>query len=331
MKNLKKSALVIFISALLIFVLAGCGKPAAEKTSESNPTIRVAALKGPTGMGMVGLMEADERGETASDYTFLIMDSPDDLVGKIVSGDVDVAAIPTNLALVLYNKTQGALQLAAVNTLGVLSVLENGDSIETVADLKGKTIYTSGKGATPDYILHFLLKENGLEEGDVTINYSLQHAELATSMAAGDVAVGLLPQPHVTTAMMKNNNLRIALDITQEWSKVSNNNKLGMGAIVVRKDFVEKNKNSFDGFLQEYEKSVRFVNEQVDDAAKLITKYQILPGEAIAKKAIPKSNIVFIEAREAKPFLQEFYEILFEANPKSVGGKLADDEFYYRK
>ena len=331
MKNLKKSAWVIFISALLIFALAGCGKPAAEKTAESNPTIRVAALKGPTGMGMVGLMEADERGETASDYTFLIMDSPDDLVGKIVSGDVDVAAIPTNLALVLYNKTQGALQLAAVNTLGVLSVLENGDSIESVADLKGKTIYTSGKGATPDYILHFLLKENGLEEGDVAINYSLQHAELATSMAAGDVAVGLLPQPHVTTAMMKNNNLRIALDITQEWSKVSNNNKLGMGAIVVRKDFVEKNKSSFDGFLQEYEKSVRFVNEQVDDAAKLITKYQILPNEAIAKKAIPKSNIVFIEAREAKPFLQEFYEILFEANPKSVGGKLADDEFYYRK
>ena len=331
MKSVKKGACAIIISALFIFAMAGCSKPTTGKATEPDTTIRVATLKGPTGMGMVELMEADELGKAANDYTFLIMDSPDNLVGKIVSGDVDVAALPTNLALVLYNKTQGALQLAAVNTLGVLSVLENGNSIETVADLKGKTVYTSGKGATPDYILQFILKENGLKEGDVAINYNLQHTELATSMAAGDVEVGLLPQPHVTTAMMKNNNLRVALDITEEWSKVANNNKLGMGAIVVRKDFVEKNKNSFDAFLQEYVKSVNFVNQQTDEAAKLMTKYQILPNEAIAKKAIPKSNIVFIDAREAKLFLQGFYEILFEANPKSVGGKLADDEFYYQQ
>lgn len=336
--NLKKGLALLLMTALILGI-AACGKVVAPGTSTQVETpkektkIKVAALKGPTGMGMVELMQSHEAGDAGLDYEFTLVGSPDDLVGKIISGEVDVAAVPTNLALVLHNRTEGAVQLAAVNTLGVLYMIENGDTVHSMNDLKGKTVYTSGKGASPDYIFQYILQKNQLTaDKDVMLDYKLQHAELAAALAAGDVNLGLLPQPHVTTALMKNQNLRIALDITEEWTKVvENQGKLAMGAIIVQKEFAENHQEAFNVFLEEYKKSVDFVNTHADEAAVLIEKYEILPNAAIAKKAIPYSNIVYIDAQEAKPFLQDFYQILFNFDPKSIGGKLADEGFYYKK
>lgn len=344
-----------FAVAVALFAsLTGCGqgqnqqangpssppKESAEKTQQpaetakkAKTTMRVGALKGPTGMGMAQLMEQDAQGAAALEYDFTVLDSPDDLTGKIINGEVDAAAIPTNAALALYNKTNGAVQLAAVNTLGVLFVLENGDAIRSIADLKGKTVHTGGKGATQDFAFRYILQKNGLDpDKDVTLDYKLQHADLAAAAAAGDAKIALLPQPHVTTAMMKNPQLRIALDVTKEWEKAAGDaGKLAMGCIVVQKKFAQANKEALGAFLDEYKQSIAFVNGQADQASELIAKYAILPNANVAKKAIPLSNIVYIDAQEAKSFLEKFYKVLYDFEPKSVGGKLADEGFYYSR
>jgi NitT/TauT family transport system substrate-binding protein len=338
MYNFKKALTVLLVIALM-FAFTACQKQPApvdqpgEQEPQQKTLIRVATLKGPTGMGMVHLMESNEEGNTALDYEFEVLGSPDDLVGKIISGEVDVATVPTNLAMVLYNRTQGQIQLAAVNTLGVLYLLENGDSIQSVEDLKGKTVFTTGKGASPDYMLRNILKKNNLEEDkDVILEYKLQHTELAAAMAAGDVKIGLLPQPHVTTAMMRNKDLRIALDLTQEWKKVmGENSKLIMGTLIVQKSFAQENKEAFNKFLDEYKESVAFVNSKQQEAAALMEKFEILPNAQVALRAIPYSSIVFIDAMEAKEQLDELYQILFEFDPRSVGGKLADGDFFYKR
>jgi len=302
------------------------------KEAINHPVVRVGTLKGPTGMGMVRLMDQSEKGETALDYTFEILDSPDELVSKIISGEVDVAAVPTNVALLLYNKTEGKVMVTAVNTLGVLSLLENGNEIHQISDLKNKTVYVSGKGASPDFILQFLLKEAGLViNQDVELAYNLQHADLAAAMVEGDVAIGLLPQPHVTTAMMKNPELRIAVDMTSVWEETNDGNQLAMGVLVAQTEFARTNKETLNLFLEEYKASVTYVNENMDEAAMLIETTGILPNAAIAKQAIPLSNIVYMDANEARPFLDAYYEVLYDFEPNSIGGKLAEDAFYYEK
>ncbi len=303
-----------------------------EKDNEEKTTIRVAALMGPTGMGMVELMEKAEENEGMNRYDFTIMASPDDLMGKIISGEVDVAAVPSNLASVLYNRTEGAVRLAAVNTLGVLYLLENGEGIQTMEDLKGKTVAVSGKGSTPEYVFNYLLQEKGLTpNADVMIDFKLQHGDLAAAMVAGDIELALLPEPHVTTVLAKNEKVRIALDITEEWENVTRGSSLPMGAIIVQKDFVSRNKEAFDRLLEEYQQSVNFVNNEKERASELIVKYNILPNQNIALNSISNSNIVFLDGKDAKESLEVFYNILFEFEPKALGGKLPDEGFYYER
>lgn len=319
--------LVIILSAM---VFAACDN---NKVENETVTVKVATLKGPTGMGMVKMMENNEKNEGDVNYEFVVSGAPDELTGKVISGEVDIVALPTNLASVIYKKTQGKIQLAAVNTLGVLYILENGNEINNISDLKGKKIYASGKGATPDYVLQYLLKENRINPGkDVEIDFSMQHADLSAAVVAGDAEIALLPQPHVTTALMKNKEVRIALDMTQEWEKVTGEtSKLAMGCIVVRKEFAQKYKNALDKFLQEYKESVDWVNANPADAGVLVEKHGILPKAKLAEMAIPKCNIVFIDANESRELLDGFYKVLFDFNPASVGGELPDEEFYYIK
>ncbi|SCZ06441.1 ABC transporter substrate-binding protein [Alkaliphilus peptidifermentans] len=342
---LKKAVTLICIT-FFVLTISSCSLVKDSKTTDEATynndngiipvekiNFNVGALKGPTGMGMVELIDKSENGDSSLKYNFTLVGSPDDLVGKIINGEVDVAAIPTNLALLLYNRTEGKVQLVAVNTLGVLYILENGNSINTMDDLKGKTVYTSGKGASPDYIFQYIMRENNLIiDKDVILDYKLQHSELAAALVEGDVDIALLPQPHVTSAIMKNEKLRIALDITEEWNSVmSTNGELAMGCIIVQRKFAEENPDALRIFLDEYKQSVIFVNYEIDKAAELIEKYHILPNAAIAKRAIPYSNIVYLDAQEAKSFLQEYYKVLFDFDPKSVGGRLADEGFYYKK
>jgi len=327
---MSKGKYTILITLLIsIIVLSACSGAGSQDGPEK---IRVAALNGPTGMGMVKMMEDAQVNEDSS-YEFSTYGAPDELLGKVINGEVDIAALPTNMASVIYNKTDGQIKLAAINTLGVLYVLEDGNEINSIEDLKGKKINVSGKGATPDFILQYLLKEHGLDpEKDVELDFSMQHADLAAAVAAGDAKIALLPQPHVTSALMKNENIRIALDITQEWEKVvGETNPLPMGCIVVQKEFAEKYPAVLDDFMNQYEDSVKWVNENHGEAGQLIEKHGILPNAKLAEKAIPKCNIVFLAGEEAKSPMNEFLKILLELNPASVGGELPGEDFYYIK
>lgn len=306
-----------------------------EPTPQPRVSVNIAALKGPTGIGMVQVMQQADAGETANDYTFTLAASPDEVAGALASGAVDIAAVPTNLAAVLYNKTGGKVQLAAINTLGVLYILENGDSIQSVADLKGKTIVASGKGATPEYALNYILAANGIDpEKDVTVDYKAEHAEALTLLASGNADIALLPEPNVTAALAKNDKLRVALDLTQLWDDAAalsgaEQSVMAMGALVVRAEFAKENPDVVASFMQEYQASVEFVNANVQDAAALVEKYEILPSAAVAAKAIPNCNIVFIDGAQMKQQSEGFYQVLFDANPSAVGGTLPDEAFYY--
>ena len=324
-----KFIILIMILAVSLMVLPACGSGNKGKTPE---TVRIAALNGPTGMGMAKLME-DAEADEDSKYEFSTYGAPDELLGKVINGEVDIAALPTNMASVIYNKTEGQIQLAAINTLGVLYVLEDGNEINSIEDLKGRKINVSGKGATPDFILQYLLKEHGIDpEKDVELDFSMQHADLAAAVAAGDAQIALLPQPHVTSAMMKNENVRIALDITEEWEKVvGGTNPLPMGCIVVQKEFAENFPNALNDFLTQYENSVKWVNENQEEAGQLIEKHVILPNGKLAQMAIPKCNIVFLDGEKAQSPMNEFLKILLELNPASVGGELPGEDFYYIK
>lgn len=325
----RRFVILIMLLAISLMIIPACN---GAKNGGKPDTIRVAALNGPTGMGMVKLME-DAESNNAVNYEFSTYGAPDELLGKVINGEVDIAALPTNMASVIYNKTEGQIQLAAINTLGVLYVLEEGDEINSIADLKGKKINVSGKGATPDYIIQYLLKENGIDpEKDIELDFSMQHADLAAAVASGDAKIALLPQPHVTSALLKNENVRIALDITEEWEEVlGDNNPLPMGCIVVQKEFAKSYPKALEDFLTQYENSVKWVNENHEEAGQLIEKHGILPNAKLAEKAIPKCNIVFLDGQKSQSPMDEFLKVLFELNPASVGGELPGEDFYYIK
>ena len=328
-----KKVTALLLVLMLVFSLAGCTEaPAVVPEQEKTPTlVRVSALKGPTGMGMAGLMRDADKGVTANDYEFTLASAPDDITGSIISGNVDIAAVPTNLASVIYNKTKGGVKLLALNTLGVLYILEDGESVSSIADLKGKTVYASGQGATPEYALNYILDKNGLKPGvDLTVEYKSEHSELATMIISDMADIVLLPEPFVTTVMMKKNTVRKAIDITAEWDAASaGKSALSMGCLVVSSEFAEKNPEAVDAFLKEYAASVNFVNTEVDEAAALIAEYGIVASAYIAKKAIPSCNIVCITGDEMKNATGGFLQVLFDSNPVSVGGKMPEDDFYY--
>lgn len=319
-KNLVKRIVAMITAAVMLFSLAAF---AACSKKQDDTEIRIAALKGPTGMGMVKL--ADK--QNYPNYTVSIEASPDALNPRIISGEVDVAAVPVNLASVLYNKLDGDISVLAVSTLGVLYVVEAGSEVNSVADLAGKTVYATGQGATPEYILNYLLDKNGVA-GSVEVNYVGEHAALATMLADGSAEIGMLPEPNVTSTLAGNDNLRIALNLTEEWNKVCST-ELVQGVVIARKSFVNEHPEAIEQFLREYEKSSAFVNENIDEAAKLIVDAGILGNVEIAKKAIPNCNISFSKGEAMHKAVEGMLAVLFEANPKSIGGKLPDKDFYY--
>ena len=323
-----KKLLALLLAAVMIFALVACTQDKAEDV-----TVRVAALKGPTGMGMVQLMENDSLGTTENDYEFTIAAGPEEVSAAVIAGTVDIAAVPVNLASVLFNKPDVDISFAAVNTRGVLYILENGNEINSLEDLKGKKLYATGQGATPQYILEHLLKENGFDlENDIEIEYIAEHAELATKLATGDAGIGIIPEPQVTSALTtakKNGNtdLRIAVNVTEEWGKISDS-ELVQGCIIVSNKFKEEHPEQFEAFMAEYKASAAFVVANPADASLLIEKHGIVPKAALAEKAIPNCNICCVDGDEGIAYMKGTLEVLYQANPKSVGGALPTDEFY---
>ena len=296
--------------------------------SLSAADVSVAALRGPTAMGLAKLMYDSENGVSDGNaYTFTLEGAPDAVVPMIVRGDVDIAAIPGNLASVLYQRTKGNVEVIGINTLGVLYIVENGSSVGSIEDLRGRTIYSAGKGATPEYALQYVLDAYGLEVGkDVYIEWKSEHAECVAALASDPQGVAMLPQPFATTAMMRDGNIRVALDLNELWQEKTGH-VLITGVTVARKDFIEADEDALAVFLSSYADSVEYVNGNAEGAS-LVGYYGIVP-EAVAEKAIPYCNIVLITGEEMKKALSGYLDILFSQNPQSVGGAVPGDDFYY--
>lgn len=340
------------ISILLIIVsilsLAGCSKSnttvsATEATTESTTSqdksadtktdINIAVLKGPTAIGMVKLMSDSELGNTDNNYNFTISATADEIVPKIVKGELDIAAVPANLSSVLFNNTEGKISVAAINTLGVLYVVQSdsNEQINSIQDLKGKTILSTGKGTTPEYVLNYILSSNGIDPtNDINIEYKSESAEVVANLQASDTNIAVLPEPYVTTAKSKIE-LKTVLDLTKEWDNIDSEGSLITGVVIARNEFLNENKKAFNKFLEEYKSSTEFVNNDIEQSSTLVEKYGIVPSADIAKKAIPNCNITFIEGNEMEQKLNGYLQILFNQNPKSIGGKLPDEKFYYKR
>lgn len=306
--------------------------PAPDAESEELPTsapesVRVMALSGPTAMGLTKLMDKTETEELPYDFT--IAAAVDEISPAIIQGNADICCVPANLGAVLCNKTEGGVTVLAVNTLGVLYLCENGNTVAEMSDLRGKTIYSAGKGATPEFALNYILSENGIDpENDVNIEWKSEHAECVAALAADEDGVAMLPQPFVTVAQTQNENITVVIDLNEEWDKLENGSALITGAVVARTEFVEAYPETVNSFLADYAYSVDFVNNNVAEAAQLVEKYGIIKA-AVAEKAIPKCNIVCITGAEMKEKLSGYYGVLFEQKPESVGGALPADSFYY--
>ncbi|NCB50429.1 MAG: ABC transporter substrate-binding protein [Clostridia bacterium] len=320
---MKRVKYLLLCMIMLTGILAGC----ASKTPAA---VNVGFLKGPTGIGAAWFMSEAENGAYDTEYAVTLESDASVIAASVISGDLDIAAVPTNVAAGIYNKTGGEVSILAVNTLGVLYIIENGDTVNSVADLSGRTIYATGQAANPEYVLDYILAQNGLEAGtDVFVEY-MTPDEVVTHMMAKDADLCMLPVPFVTTLLMKDADARTALDLTDEWAAVSDGSVLTQGCLVVRNGALED--DAIADFLSAYEESIAYMSDEanIDEAAALTMEYGIIGSEEIAKAAIPDSNIVFIAGAEAlKDCLAGYFDVLYAADPASIGGEIPDDGIYY--
>ena len=344
----------LLLSAAMLLGLAACGGTSSSVTASSEATseaasssaasseaaaeentlstagpVRIAGLKGPTTMGLVNLLPMQEDGTANLSYDLQLYGTADEIVPLLTKGELDMAAIPANLAATLYQKTDGAIQVMAVNTLGVLYVVEQGDTVHAVADLAGKTILSTGKGTTPEYVLRYILTQNGLDpDADVTIEFYSEAAEVTAQMALAEDAIAVLPQPYVTSASMQDDTLRVALDLTAEWEKVCDT-QLITGVTVVRTAYAQEHPDVVAAFLEDYAASVEAANTDLDGTAALCEAQGVVAKAAIAKAALPACNIVLVTGEEMKADVAGYAQVLYDADPAAVGGALPDDGFYY--
>lgn len=323
-----KKVISLLLAVLMVLSLAACGAK-DQPASDEKTTIRLATLKGPTGIGTVKLWADNDAKTTANDYTVTLCTDPTEVLNGMVAGSYDIAACALNMASVLYNKLDGNIQILAVNTLGTLYMLST-QEVADIAALAGKTVVTAGQGATPEYVLNYLLEKNGLTD-QVTVEFKSEHAEVATLAAAAtadDDTVYLLPEPNVTSALLQNQTLKTVLDLSAEFERASGVS-LAMGCIVAKKDFVEQNSAAVAAFLTEYKASVEYTSTNLDDTAALCETYGVIPKAAVAKQAIPRCSIACLTGADMQKTVTENLTVLLNANAQSVGGKLPGDDFWY--
>lgn len=332
-----KKLLAILLTLTLLFCFAGCGSnettssapEAASKPEYVGIDMSVACMTGPTGIGMAKLMADSEAKLTENNYTFTVATAAPDITGKFLKGEINIASVPTNVAATLYNKSEGKVRMLAVNTYGVLSILEKGETIKSIADLKGKTIYSTGKGQNPEYILKYILTENGIDpEKDVTINF-VSSEDLVAKLISGEAQVAMAPEPAATTVMVKNQELKRVLSINDEWKKVSDT-QLMMGCVIALDSYIQENEAAVEKFLEEYEASIEFATKNIDEAATYCATYKITASDVIAKKAIPTCNLCYVTGKDMKTNVNGYYNVLFSADAQSIGGKLPADDLYYK-
>ncbi len=334
MKRKIISTILCFMLMLsAVFTFAACSNASSDNssTNEQNvqTSINIASLKGPTSIGLVKLYSDSDNGTTVNKYNYSIYGTADEISAGLIKGDIDIAAVPCNLASILYNKTEGNVLIAGINTLGVLYIVEKGCDINSVSDLKGMTIYSTGQGTTPEYTLRYLLSANGIDpDNDVTISYCQEASEVVSAISAKENAVAMLPQPYVTVAMNSVEGLSVALDVTEEWEKLDSASTVVTGVIVIRKDFADANKDAVNSFLNEYKGSTDFANNSVDECAALLEQFDIFKA-AIAKKAIPECNVTLITDDTMQSKVLSYLQVLYDANPAAIGSKMPDSNIFY--
>ena len=292
----------------------------------SDDVLRVGSLKGPTTMGLVNLMSEVENG-AKSGYSFEMQSQPDVIMSELVSGKLDIALLPANVAAVAYNKTNHGVSAIDINTLGVLYCVTGDESVKSVKDLAGKTVLSTGQGASPEYVLNYLLEKNGVTDCDV--QFKSEATEIAALLKQDPSQIAILPQPFVTVATAQNDQLKVAFSLTDEWKSVSPDSKLLTGVTVVRNEVLENRAADVDQFIADHQASTEKANTDVDATAELVAKYGIIAKAPVAKKALPNCNIVAIAGDEMKTDLAGYLQVLCDANPKSVGGTMPEDDFYY--
>lgn len=343
---MKKILSVLLVLAMLLVSLSACGihnnntEPGSDSQSvsdtleniENTPDdveVRVAGMTGPTSIGMVKVISDASKGEAQGNYKFTIAGSADEISPLIIKGELDIAAVPANLASVLYNKTEGGIKLLAINNLGVLYILDKNTGISSIEDLKGKTIYATGKNTTPEYTLRYVLSSNGIDpDKDVTIEFKSEPTEIVALLSAGESGVAMLPQPYVTVAKSKVEGLETVLDLGEEWKKIDSESETVTGVIIARTAFIDEHPEAVKTFLEEYTASCQFVNANVEEAATLVGEANIF-NAAIAKQAIPFCNVTGTVGEDMKPIVNGYLNVLYNQNPAAIGGKLPSDDFYY--
>ena len=309
-------------------------EPSAEpsQTADSSGSIRFAVLSGPTGVGAAKLLDHIDNNDTnlsCGNYTYTIANDNSELVAGLTNGDIDIATVASNVAVNLYNKTDGGVKIIAVGTLGVLHILESGGNtnINSMADLAGKTIYAAGQGANPEYVLRYLLRENGLDDAEVVF---ADASEISAKLISGEIECAMLPVPAATAAIMKSEGkVRQAIDLTEAWDGLRNGSQLIMTAVVARTDYIEAHPELVGGFLNDYKDSINFVNNNVDEAAEIIAAHGITPSAGIAKQAIPQCHLAYIDGADMVASISDYYEVLYGIDPAAVGGALPDDAIYW--
>ena len=327
-----------YILVTIFVLIVGCATtppvyegegPTIEATTETPqeeeaPPVNIAVIRGPTALAILPLMDRGPHNLSINIYG-----SPDEVVPQLVQGSADLAAVPTNLASVLYNNTGGGVQVVAIHTLGVLHVVSTTE-INTIEDLRGQTVFLSGLGGVVEFAFNYVLEMNGLTPGqDITLDFRAEHTEIAALIEAGQAEIALLPEPFATTVVNMNENARFSLDLTEEWNNVQPNYALVMGVMVGRREFLEENPGAVAAFLEEYEMSINFINSNVEEGAALAVKYDIIPNVNIAAQAIPRANIVFVTGDDMQTYLEGFLEVLYNQSPGSIGGQLPSENFFF--
>lgn len=330
--NKIRGTILSLVIVLLCSILNGCGwQNNTSDTEKEKVTVRVGSMKGPTSMGLLFLMKEAARGESENSYEFQMATGADELLPLMVKGELDIALVPANVASVLYQKTQGGISVININTLGVLYMVSGDATVQSVADLAGRTIYLTGKGTTPDYVLRYILSQNGMKDGDYVLEYKSEATEVAALLAENTDAIGLLPQPFVTAACAQNEALSVVLDLNDEWSRVQKTDGSSMvtGVTVVRNDFLKEREAVVKSFLEEHGESVKAINKDADTGAIYAVEQQIVAKESIARNAIPNCNITCITGEEMRKALTGYLNVLYEQAPEAVGGALPGEDFYY--
>ena len=359
---MKKFLACIFISVMLIVVFSACSGGAQAMTTpvgiavptvepaqpvspeaaepieptastepaDGMPLFRVAALRGPTAMGLLHLMRQHDTGETMLDYDFTLLGSPAEVPPLLVQSVVDMAAVPGNLASILYNQLDGDVQAMAVVTLGVLHIVDLTGEINTVADLRGRTIFATGQGATPEFALNYVLTQNGLSpSADVTIEFRAEAPEIGALLQAGQAEIALLPEPFISTILTQVDGLRVALDLTEEWHSIQPDYSLIMSILIGRRAFLEAHPAAVQAFMEEYASSINFMTTELSEAAQLAVDFGLIPNPVIAEAALPGTNIVFITGDDMVRHVNGFLGVLYESAPQSVGGRLPSNDFFF--